>query len=49
MRDQDAAETKPAETRSESVEKPEPKKREEKRRAHDTLSDENPLICRGID
>ncbi|MBA3503313.1 MAG: hypothetical protein M4D80_00725 [Myxococcota bacterium] len=41
--------TKDAETSSESVEKPEPKKREEKKRSYDTLSDENPLICRGID
>jgi hypothetical protein len=42
-------EPKSVETRSESAHKPEPKKHEEKKRSHDTLSEENPLICRGID
>ena len=47
---QDDAQTKPAETRSESAQKTEPKKRDEKKqRSYDTLSDENPLICRGRD
>ena len=49
MRDQDAVETKPAETRNESAQKTEPKKRDEKRRTFDTLSEDNPFICRGID
>jgi hypothetical protein len=48
MREQEPPETKPAESRSETEEKPQAK-RDEKRRTHDTLSDENPLIFRGMD
>jgi hypothetical protein len=42
-------EEKSVETQRESARKPEPKKHEEKKRSHDTLSEENPLIQRGID
>ena len=46
---QEEVKTKPAETRGESAQTTEPKKREDKKRSYDTLSDENPMICRGID
>ena len=47
MREQEAQKPKPGETPNESVDKGE--KPEAKKRACDTLSEENPLICRGMD
>lgn len=49
MRQQEVPQTKPTETRDESAEQAASKKRDEKRRTFDTLTDDNPLICRGID
>jgi len=46
MREQEAQKPKPGETPNESVDKEKP---EAKKRACDTLSEENPLICRGMD
>ena len=48
MRDKDEPQSKEEETQP-SADAGQPKKREEKRKAHDTLSDENPLIFRGMD
>ena len=49
MREQEVDEIKGMETRSESAEQREPTKRAPHRRVIDTLTDENPLICRGMD
>ena len=49
MRDQDVKKTEATENRQESGDKREAKKRDEKRRSFDTLTDDNPLICRGMD
>lgn len=52
MREKEVPESKPTETRDESAETGEAgesKKRDEKRRTFDTLNDDNPLICRGMD
>jgi hypothetical protein len=49
MREQEVQKTEATETANETVEHSEPKPREEKKRASDTLTDDNPLICRGID
>lgn len=49
MRDKEVPESKPTETRDQSAEHREARKRDEKRRAFDTLNEDNPLICRGID
>jgi hypothetical protein len=48
MRDKDEPEIK-EEDPKQSADAGQPEKREEKRKAYDTLSDENPLICRGVD
>lgn len=49
MRDQDVKENQAKENRQESGDKREAKKHDDKRRATDTLTDENPLIFRGMD
>jgi hypothetical protein len=50
MREQEVPEIKATEPRSESKDRqPEPSTRVAKKRVPDTLTDENPLICRGVD
>jgi len=46
MREQEAQKASPGKTPNESVDKEKP---EDKKRASDTLTEENPLICRGMD
>ena len=49
MRDQDVKQDETKENRQESSDKREARKHDDKRRSFDTLTDDNPLICRGID
>ena len=49
MREQDVQEPEVTETRRESSNQSQPAKRVPQKRVMDTLSDENPLICRGMD
>ena len=49
MREQKGTETQATETRDETASQGEKKKREAKKAAADTLVDDNPCICRGID
>ncbi len=49
MREQDDTENEPKEKRTESTSQSEPPKRDPKKRVTDTLTDENPLIFRGLD
>ena len=49
MREKELAKTQITETQDENAQKSEPKPRETKKRAYDTLTEDNPFICRGID
>jgi len=49
MREQKGSQTQATETRDENADKVEEKKREAKKAGYDTLVDDNPCICRGMD
>ena len=49
MSEREVNESKRTETREQSADQRQPKQAVSKRRPMDTLTDENPLICRGMD